>query len=74
MVFRLTDHLSTTLQSSQLSGADGQVLANSVVDELVELRSESAFNRLMKEVDDESEKLGNLPIVLLKWLRVPLPY
>lgn len=59
-VFSITDDLSQTLQSAQLSCADGSQMAEAVIRKLQDCREETKFGTFYQEVKEEADNLGIL--------------
>ena len=57
-VYRITDRLSKTLQTVDLTAADAQVLAKETVDDIRALRTDEEAGAMKSIVDRNAERLG----------------
>ena len=58
MLFQHTDNLSRSLQSSDLSAANGTELAQTVVELIQSFRTEENFATFYKDVETAAKQLG----------------
>ncbi|XP_067939378.1 uncharacterized protein [Watersipora subatra] len=57
-VYRITDNLSSSLQSSKLTATEARSLANEIVSVLINMRTEENSSNFQEQVDVKAEELG----------------